>query len=66
MESTASGLSGLKEIAAYLRRSPATIMKMIQSEGMPAKKILGVWESDKTLIDEWRRKKIQACGKTKK
>lgn len=56
-----NGLIGLKEIAGYLRRSPATAMKLIQTEGLPATKILGVWESDKTLIDEWRRQKIEGC-----
>lgn len=53
-----TGLSGMKAIAAYWGRSQATVLKLIQEEGFPARKIAGNWESDTALIDEWRRLKI--------
>lgn len=60
-----TGLSGMKQIASYVRRSEATTLKMIQLEGLPARKILGTWESDKTLIDEWRKRMVLAREDTR-
>lgn len=57
-----TSLTGMKEICRYFRRSEATILKLIRAEGFPAKKIGGQWESDKELIDQWRRKKISYEG----
>ena len=56
-----SALQGMKEIRAYCRRSESTIMGWIQSRGFPASKIGGgIWESDRVLIDQWRRKHIES------
>lgn len=61
-------LIGLEEICAYARRSEATVRKMIQENGFPAAKIHGTWESDKTLIDQWKQRLITAvaCAATRK
>lgn len=61
-----TGLSGMKEIAKYWGRSQATVLKLIQEEGFPARKIAGNWESDTVLIDEWRRKKIRAVPRKRR
>ncbi|MFH0995787.1 MAG: hypothetical protein V1844_09865 [Pseudomonadota bacterium] len=49
-------LSGMKAITEYAQRGEATILKLIRDYGFPAHKLLGIWESDKLLIDEWRLK----------
>jgi excisionase family DNA binding protein len=46
-------LRGLKAICAYLGRSEKTVLKLISSEGLPAVKIGGGWESDEASIDSW-------------
>lgn len=51
-------LSGQKEIKTYVHRSWVTIKAWIKHQGFPARKIDGQWESDKKLIDEWRRDQI--------
>jgi hypothetical protein len=48
----------MKEIAAYTRRSRQTIQTWIEKEEFPACKIDGIWESMKSLIDDWKVKKI--------
>ena len=49
-------LSGMKEIGGYLRRSEATVTKMMkQHPNFPAEKLGGIWESDTDLIDNWKR-----------
>ena len=53
-----AALSGMAEICEYVRRSDATVLSWIRSRKFPARKLGGVWESDKTLIDEWRRLQI--------
>lgn len=55
-ESTA--LVGMSEIAAFMRRSEKTMLDLIRFEGFPAKKLGGIWESDKGLAAEWRRLRI--------
>lgn len=56
-------LVGMKEICTYMRRSEATVLKLVQEyEDFPAKKINGIWESDKTMIDVWRRKQLQGAA----
>ena len=55
------GLVGKKEITAYVRRSWMTIQRWIIEDSFPARKIDGVWESDTTLVDEWKRAKIKPC-----
>ncbi len=58
-ESTA--LSGMRAICDYVNRSEPTVLSWIRELGFPAKKISGIWESDRRLIDEWRR--AQVAGK---
>ena len=47
-------LTGMKAICNYMNRHDTTILKLIRDNDFPAKKIMGVWESDKGMIDEWR------------
>ncbi len=47
-------LLGMKEITLYVRRSEATVLKLIREEGFPARKVGGQWVSDTTVIVEWR------------
>ena len=56
-------LIGTKEISDYTGRSWPTIARWIREEGFPAKKMEGVWESNKDLIDEWRRKLLEGLLK---
>ena len=53
-----AGLSGMKEIANYAKRSEATIIKWHREYGFPMVKIDGTWEADTDLIDDWRRKMV--------
>jgi hypothetical protein len=47
-------LSGMKSICSYVHRSEPTVLALVRSSGFPAKKLGGIWESRKSLIDEWR------------
>lgn len=47
-------LSGMKAICEYIQRGETTVLKLIKEYKFPAKKLLGVWEADKILVDEWR------------
>jgi len=58
-----AALIGMKAICEHMSRSEATVLKLIQTEGLPATKIAGIWESDRGMIDEWRREKIANRGK---
>jgi hypothetical protein len=58
-----TALSGIKEITAFcgsigLPRSDVSILKLHHEEGLPMKKLGGIWESDKDLIVEWRKRRI--------
>lgn len=53
-----TNLSGLEEISQYARRSKATVLDWIKNEGFPAAKLGHVWESDKEMIDQWKRDRI--------
>ena len=55
-----NALSGMAEICGYVRRSDATVLSWIRNRKFPAQKLGGIWESDKALIDEWR--KVQIVG----
>ena len=55
MVALSTALSGMNEICQYVRRSPATVLNWIRTRDFPAKKIGGVWESDRVLVDEWKR-----------
>ena len=48
-------LVGTKEISNYTGRSWNTILDWIENRGFPARMIDSRWESDKQLIDNWRR-----------
>lgn len=54
-----TNLSGLEEIAQYARRSKATVLDWIRNKDFPAAKLGHVWESDKGLIDQWKRDRIE-------
>jgi len=55
-----NALQGMAEICAYVNRSQATVLRWIRELGFPAVKIAGgTWESDKDLVDAWRRKQIE-------
>lgn len=63
MESENTALSGMKAITDYCRSinmpaAEATIMSHIINEGFPAKKLGGIWESDRALIIEWRKNRL--------
>lgn len=49
-------LSGMKAIAQYIQRSEPTVIKLVRDFGFPARKIAGIWESDKQEISDWRIK----------
>lgn len=56
-------LSGMKAIVDYcasigLPRTDASIIQLKREYNFPMQKILGIWESDKGLIVEWRKKYI--------
>jgi hypothetical protein len=54
-----SKLVGKKEIEDYVGRSfHKTIKPWIENRNFPARKIDGVWYSDKILIQEWFRNAI--------
>lgn len=58
-------LSGMDEITEYARRSSVTILDWIRNMNFPARKIGGIWESDTSLIDQWRREQIMKNVKQK-
>lgn len=51
-------LVGKKAICAFCGRSWQVVKGWIEREGFPAKKMEGVWESDKDLISSWRKDQI--------
>lgn len=58
-----TALSGIDAIADFCRSillpaSKASILQMIRDENFPAKKIGGVWDSDKEAIIKWRRERL--------
>jgi hypothetical protein len=59
-ETSSTALIGMSDICAYVRRSEKTVLDLIRCESLPARKIGGIWESDRQLIDEWRRARIVA------
>jgi excisionase family DNA binding protein len=50
----------VKEVAEYLKLTPATIYKLARSRKLPAAKVASEWRFPKELIDEWLSK--QAMG----
>jgi len=55
-------LSGMKSICDYFHRSEPTVLSLVKSSGFPAKKIGGIWESRKSLIDGWREALLNDDG----
>ena len=55
---TITHLSGMKAIADYIQRSEPTVIKLVSDFGFPARKIAGIWESDKQEIAAWRIRMI--------
>lgn len=55
-------LTGMKEIAHYARRSEVTILTWIRDMDFPARKIGGVWESNTSLVDQWKIAQIQGAA----
>lgn len=53
------GLRGLTRIAAFAQYGQNTVKRMIEQERFPAIMVDGAWESSKTLIDEWRIRRIR-------
>jgi len=52
-------LQGMKEICSYVNRSEATVLSWIRSRAFPASKVGGgIWESDKTEVDQWRKDQV--------
>jgi hypothetical protein len=53
----------MKEICLYVNRSEATVVRWIKELAFPASKINGgTWESDRGLIDGWRKKAISVTA----
>ena len=60
---TNTGLSGIDAICGFCRTitlpaSKAAVLQMIRDEGFPAKKIGGIWDSDREEIVSWRRRRL--------
>lgn len=55
-----TALQGLKEISDYARVSENTLCRYIREMAFPANKVGGQWFSDKTRVDAWRLKQIDA------
>ena len=51
-------LVGMNDICRYMGRSESTMLIMIRDLDFPARKLVGVWESDTGLIDAWRLRQI--------
>ena len=65
-----TALSGIKAIQTFcgsigLKSSLVSVMDMIKYEGLPAKKLGGIWESDEELIIKWRKDRINGTATTK-
>ena len=54
-------------ICKYMNRSEATILSYIRKREFPATKLAdgNIWESDKLLINDWRRDQIAIAAGTK-
>jgi hypothetical protein len=54
-------LSGRKAISGYCQRSWEVILGWHRNLAFPMRKINDVWESDRALVDEWRKGQIKGC-----
>ncbi len=58
-----TALSTMKVIRAFcgsigLPSSEVSVLRMIRYDGMPARQLGKIWESDKELIMDWRKKRL--------
>jgi hypothetical protein len=53
----------MKAICDYVKRSESTVLDWIRNWNFPAQKIGGIWESDRELIDQWRKEQIGGVAK---
>jgi len=53
-----TALVGMAAICQYMNRGEKTVLNLIRDEDFPARKLGGIWESDKELVDKWRRRRI--------
>ena len=70
LESAKTALSGMVAIRDFCRSinlasSEASVIQMVRESGFPAKKLGGIWESDKESIVDWRKKYINGEVKVK-
>ena len=61
-----TALSGIKSITAFcgsigLPRTDVSILKLQREEGLPMKKLGGIWESDKQAIVDWRKGRLNGA-----
>jgi len=56
---TETALNGMKEISGFVGYSPSTILVWIRDCYFPARKLAGIWISDREEIAEWRRAYIR-------
>jgi hypothetical protein len=56
-------LSGKPAIRQFMGRGWASIEDLILHHGFPAKKIMGIWESDSDLITAWRQERLNGRQK---
>lgn len=66
-----TALSGMKAIQEYCRSislasSEASVIQMIRDYGFPARKLGGIWTSDKESITKWVKCYVEGEIKTKK
>jgi len=48
-------LTGMKEISDSMGRSEDSVLRLIREYNFPAKKVLGIWESNRELIEDWQK-----------
>lgn len=70
-KAASTALSGMNAIRDFCRSinlasSEATVIQMIREYSFPAKKLGGIWESDKELIVKWRKNYLNGDDKTEK
>jgi hypothetical protein len=58
-------LTGMKEICVFMNRSENSVLTLIRREGFPAKKIQGIWYSDRALIKAWADQMLERVVKLK-
>jgi len=58
--SASDRLDGLRAIGAAMGgKSPSTVLKLIQREGLPARRMGKSWISHMVVLDEWWRRKVE-------